>query len=191
MPAWVIARGNTLAEFRGWTPFVGLQIEYSLVERTVERELLQMAQAMGLGVTAWSPLGGGVLTGKYLRDRGAGGETRRYDSEMTKGFMPSADRTEAVVREVFKVAEEVGRSPAQVALAWLGHRPIPIIPIIGARRLDQFKDNLASIDLRLDPAHVGRLDAASKVELGFPHEFYDRDLVKGLVYGGLRDQIDA
>jgi aryl-alcohol dehydrogenase-like predicted oxidoreductase len=191
MPAWVIARGNTLAEFRGWTPFVGLQIEYSLIERTVERELLPMAQSMGLGVTAWSPLAGGALTGKYLRDKGQGAKSGRYDTDMMKPFLPAADRTEAVVREVFKVAEEVDRSPAQVALAWLQHRPIPIIPIIGARRLEQLKDNMASISLRLAPAQVSRLDDASKVDLGFPHEFYDRDLVKGLVYGGLRDQIDA
>ena len=191
MPAWVVARGNTLAELRGWTPFVGLQIEYSLIERTVERELLPMAQSMGLGVTAWSPLAGGALTGKYLKEKASEAGGSRYSSEMMKPNMPSADRTEAVVREVLKVAEEVGKSPAQVALAWLRHRPIPIIPIIGARRLEQFKDNLASIDLHLDPAHVTRLDAASKVELGFPHEFYEREMVRAIASGGFRDRIDA
>jgi aryl-alcohol dehydrogenase-like predicted oxidoreductase len=189
MPAWVIARGNTLAELRGWTPFIGLQIEYSLIERTVERDLLPMAKSLGIGVTAWSPLAGGTLTGKYLKKSG-GGENR-YDSEMMKPFSRASDRADAIVNEVMKVAGEVGRSPAQVALAWLNHRSIPIISIIGARRLEQVKDNLACIDLRLDPAQVTRLDEVSKIELGFPHEFYDRDMVKALVFGGFRDRIDA
>ncbi len=192
MAAWSVARANTLAELRGWTPFVGLQVEYSLVERTVERELLPMAEALGLGVTAWSPLAGGTLTGKYLKDgnRGGGAEGR-YDTEMMKPFQLAAGRTEATVRAVMAVAEEVGRSAAQVALAWLRHRPMPIIPIIGARRMDQFRDNLASLDLKLDAEQLARLDAASRVELGFPHDFLASDFVRMVVYGGMRDKIDA
>jgi aryl-alcohol dehydrogenase-like predicted oxidoreductase len=188
MAAWAVARANTLAELRGWSPFVGLQIEYSLVERTVERELLPMAEALGLGVTAWSPLGGGVLTGKYKSGQA---QDARYGSEMMKQHMPAADRTAPAVEAVQAVAREVGRSPAQVALAWLRQRPIPIIPIVGARRLEQFRDNLACVDLHLDEARVGRLDAASRVELGFPHDFYTRDMVKALVYGGFGDRIDV
>ncbi len=187
MPAWVIARGNTLAELRGWTPFIGLQIEYSLIERTVERDLLPMAKSLGIGVTAWGPLAGGVLTGKYQK---GGGKDARYSTEMMKQHMPAADRTEGVVRAVLAVAAEVGRSPAQVALAWLRHRPVPVIPIIGARRLEQLKDNLAVLDLRLDEAQLHRLDEASRIELGFPHHFYEKDMVRGLVYGGFRDRID-
>ncbi len=189
MAAWAVARANTLAELRGWSPFVGLQIEYSLIERTVERELLPMAEAMGLGVTAWSPLAGGVLTGKY-----AGGKAEadaRMNSEMMKGFAQPRERTEAVVAEVRSISEEVGRSPAQVALAWLRRRPVPVIPIVGARRLEQFRDNLACLDLKLDEAQLGRLDAASRIELGFPHDFYANEMVKALTYGGTRDQIDA
>jgi aryl-alcohol dehydrogenase-like predicted oxidoreductase len=188
MAAWAVARANTLAELRGWSPFVGLQIEYSLVERTVERELLPMAEALGLGVTAWSPLGGGVLTGKYKSGQA---QDARYGNEMMRQHMPSADRTAPVVEAVQAVAREVGRSPAQVALAWLRQRPVPVIPIVGARRLEQFRDNLACLDLRLSEAQVGRLDAASRVELGFPHDFYARDMVNALVYGGLRDRIDT
>jgi aryl-alcohol dehydrogenase-like predicted oxidoreductase len=188
MAAWVVARANTLAELRGWTPFVGLQIEYSLVERTVERELLPMAEALGLGVTAWSPLGGGVLTGKYQSGRAEGA---RYGTDMMKSFLPAADRTGAVVEAVQTVSRETGRSAAQVALAWLRQRPVPVIPIVGARRLEQFQDNLACLDLRLDDAQRARLDAASRVELGFPHDFYDRDMVKGLIYGGTRDKLDV
>ncbi|QDV34613.1 aldo/keto reductase [Tautonia plasticadhaerens] len=188
MAAWAVARANTLAELRGWSPFVGLQIEYSLVERTVERELLPMAEALGLGVTAWSPLAGGVLTGKYAR--GQAEVDARYHNEMMKHFAPSGDRIEAIVSEVRAVAEEVGRSSAQVALAWLRHQPTPVIPIVGARRLEQFRDNLACLDLRLDEAHLGRLGAASRVELGFPHSFYDNEMVKAFVFGGMRDLID-
>ncbi len=189
MPAWVVARANTLAELRGWSPFVGLQIEYSLIERTVERELLPMADAMGLGVTAWSPLAGGVLTGKYAEGKAAA--DARMNSEMMKRFGRSDVRAEAVVAEVRTVAREVGRSPAQVALAWLRQRPRPIIPIVGARRLEQFRDNLACLDLKLDDAQLARLDAASRIELGFPHDFYSNEMVTGLVYGGMRDKIDV
>jgi aryl-alcohol dehydrogenase-like predicted oxidoreductase len=188
MAAWAVARANTLAELRGWSPFVGLQIEYSLIERTVERELLPMAEALGLGVTAWSPLAGGLLTGKYRKGEG---QDARYSTEMMQQHMPAADRAEAVVHEVLAVAKEVGRSPAQVALAWLRQREIPIIPIIGARRLEQFRDNLACLDLKLDANQRERLDAASQIELGFPHDFYARDMVRGIIYGGLRDRIDV
>ncbi|WP_435007930.1 aldo/keto reductase [Tundrisphaera lichenicola] len=189
MAAWAVARANTLAELRGWSPFVGLQIEYSLIERTVERELLPMAEAMGLGVTAWSPLAGGVLTGKY-----AGGKAdadARMNSEMMKNFAQPREQTEQVVAEVLAIAREVGRSPAQVALAWLRHRPVPIIPIVGARRLEQFRDNLACLDLKLEEAQLARLDQASRIRLGFPHDFYSNEMVKALVSGGMADKIDA
>jgi aryl-alcohol dehydrogenase-like predicted oxidoreductase len=189
MAAWAVARANTLAELRGWTPFVGLQIEYSLMERTVERELIPMAEALGLGVTAWSPLARGVLTGKY--DQGKAEADARMNNEMMKDFKRTDERTRAVVGQVQAVAREVGRSPAQVALAWLRHRPIPIIPIIGARRLAQFRDNLACLDLSLNGEQVERLDKASHIELGFPHDLYAKDMVKGMVYGGLRDKIDV
>jgi aryl-alcohol dehydrogenase-like predicted oxidoreductase len=190
-PAWVIARGNTLAELRGWTSFVGLQVEYSLIERTVERELLPMAKEMGLGVTAWSPLAGGVLSGKYLDKKADSSGGNRLDSAMMKDFAPDYGTIDPIVREVVKVAAEVGQSPAQVALAWLNHRAMPIIPIVGARKLAQFADNLASLTLKLDPAQVARLDAASAIKLGFPHDFYQNGMVLNLVYGGLRDKIDA
>jgi aryl-alcohol dehydrogenase-like predicted oxidoreductase len=189
MAAWAVARASTLAELRGWTPFVGLQIEYSLVERTVERELIPMAEALGLGVTAWSPLAGGVLTGKYVE--GKAEADARMNNEMMKSYNRSDERARRVVSEVQAVARDLGRSTAQVALAWLRQRSVPIIPIVGARRLEQFRDNLACLDLQLNASQVERLDTASQIELGFPHDFYGRDLVKGLVYGGLRDRIDV
>jgi aryl-alcohol dehydrogenase-like predicted oxidoreductase len=189
MAAWAVARANTLAEWRDWSPFVGLQIEYSLIERTVERELLPMAESLGLGVTAWGPLAGGVLTGKYAEGKAAA--DARMNSEMAKGLNRADERTKAVVAEVRAVASKIGRSPAQVALAWLRQRPVPVIPIVGARRLEQFKDNLGCLDLKLDGSQLKRLDSASHVELGFPHDLYERDMVKGIVYGGMWDKIDV
>ncbi len=188
-PAWWIAQANTLAHLRGWSPFIGLQIEYSLIERTVERELIPMAKALNLGLTAWSPLANGVLTGKY---HGHGSsEPGRMSSDMMKQFLPEQQRTDRIVAAVKTVSDEIGRSMAQVALAWLRYRPVPVIPIIGARKLSQLQDNLASFDLALSADQLKALDEASRIELGFPHDFYAKEMVRSLVYGGLQDQILA
>src|SRR4029077_11699334 len=185
IPAWVVAKANTLADLRGWTPFVGLQIEYSLIERTPERELLPMAEHLGLGVTAWSPLAGGLLTGKQLQAGGAK-DSRQSDASMQQ-FIASSARKEAITREVVAMAQESGHSPAQVALAWLRQRTTPVIPIIGARKLAQVKDNLACAGLKLDQAIVARLDAVSRIEMGFPHDFFAAERVRSTSSGGMRD----
>ncbi len=188
-PAWWIAQANTLASLHGWSSFVGLQIEYSLIERTVERELIPMAKALNLGVTAWSPLSNGVLTGKYHGHGSA--ESGRMTGDMMKQFLPEELRTERIVAALKSVADQVGRSMAQVALAWLRTRPVPVIPIIGARKLSQLQDNLGSLTLSLSAEQMKALDEASRVELGFPHDFYAREMVRTLIYGGMRDQIAA
>jgi aryl-alcohol dehydrogenase-like predicted oxidoreductase len=188
-PAWWVAQANTLAMLRGWSPFVALQIEYSLVERTVELELIPMAKALGLGVTGWSPLSGGILTGKYHVHGSS--EAGRMSSDMMKQFMPEEQRSARIVNAVKDVAEQVGRSMAQVALAWLHYRPVPVIPIIGARKLTQLQDNLAGCDLVLSPDQLKALDQASRIEPGFPYSMYAKDLVRGLMYGGMRDRILA
>jgi aryl-alcohol dehydrogenase-like predicted oxidoreductase len=188
-PAWWIAQANTLAHLRGWSPFVGLQIEYSLIERTVERELVPMAKALNIGVTAWSPLAGGVLTGKY---HGHGSpEQARMNSDMLKDFMPEQKRAERIVAAVKSVSDDTGRGMAQVALAWLRYRPVPVIPIIGARKLSQLQDNLASFELTLSADQLKTLDEASAIELGFPYEMYAKAMPRAICYGGLRDQILA
>ena len=192
-PAWWVAQANTLAQLRGWTPFVGLQIEYSLIERTPERELLPMAQACGLTVTAWSPLAGGKLTGKHLHQSGqlkapAG---TRFDGPAMEQFAKFSDRTSAIAEEVVAIAKQVERSPAQTALAWLRQQPQTIIPIIGARKLSQFHDNLACLDLKLDPTQMERLDKVSKIDLGFPQDFYAMEMVRTFRYAGMRERIDA
>jgi len=188
-PAWWVAQANTLASLRGWSPFFGLQIEYSLIERTVERELIPMAKAFNLGLVAWSPLSGGVLTGKYDGPQPQG--EARYSSEMMQQFMPDRARGERIVSALRKVSKETGRSLAQVALAWLRFRDIPVIPIIGARKLSQLNDNLESLSLTLAPEQVKALDEASRIELGFPQDYYRREFVRNIAYGGMRDQILA
>ena len=191
-PAWWIAQANTLAQLRGWSPFVGLQIEYSLIERTVERELIPMAKALNLGVTAWSPLSGGVLSGKYHRD-GSSGEPRqeagRMSTEMMKQFLPEQQRADRVVAAVKEVSMQTGRSLAQVALAWLRTRAVPVIPILGARKLSQLQDNLASLDLTLSPDQSKKLDDASEIEPGFPYNLYAKEFPRVIAYGGMRDKI--
>jgi aryl-alcohol dehydrogenase-like predicted oxidoreductase len=186
-PAWWISQANTLADLRGWTRFVALQIEYSLIERTVERELTPMADALGLTITAWSPLAGGVLSGKY--HSGTQSKDGRYSSDMMKAFQASGERAEKIVAAVKQVAQQIGRSPAQMAIAWLLHRDQPIIPIIGTRKMAQLHDNLAAVDVKLNSDQLGILDQVSAIPLGFPHEFYTLEMVRGFVYGGLRDKI--
>jgi aryl-alcohol dehydrogenase-like predicted oxidoreductase len=188
-PAWWIAQANTLAKLRGWSSFIGLQVEYSLIERTVERELVPMAKALNLGFTAWSPLAGGVLTGKY---HGHGSpEQGRMNSEMMKDFMPEQQRTGRIVAAVKAVSDQTCRGMAQVALAWLRYRPVPVIPIIGARKLSQLQDNLASFNLTLSAEQVNALDQVSQIDPGFPYNLYAKELVRAIRYGGVRDQILA
>lgn len=165
VPAWVVARANTLADLRGWTPFAGLQIEYSLVERTVERELVPMARALGLSVLAWGPLGGGLLSGKYLGEA-APEEPRR----LSEGDRRLNERNLAVAGTVTEVAADVGATPAQVALAWL-HAQAGVIPILGARTSAQLEETLGCLEVTLADDQLRRLDEASRVPLGFPHDF--------------------
>ena len=186
-PAWWIAQANTLAELRGWTQFTGLQIEYNLMARTVERELTPMAKALNLGVLAWSPLANGVLTGKY---HGAGqADNGRMNNAAIKAFLPEEQRWAGIISAVKSVAEQVGRSMAQVALAWLLHQTVPVIPIIGARKLSQLQDNLASLDLELTAEQLKSLDGASRIDLGFPQSIYAKEMVRGFRYGGVWDRL--
>jgi aryl-alcohol dehydrogenase-like predicted oxidoreductase len=186
-PAWWIAQANTLAELRGWTQFIGLQIEYSLVERTVERELIPMSKALNLGVLAWSPLAKGVLSGKYHGDGRADGG--RMSNEAMKEFLPEEQRATRIISAVKAVSEQVGRSMAQVALAWLRHQTVPVIPIMGARKVSQLQDNLASLDLELSAEQLKSLDGASRIEVGFPQSIYEKEMVRSIRYGGTWDRL--
>ena len=142
---------------------------------------------MNVGVTAWSPLSGGILSGKY--HGGGSSEAGRFNSEMMKEFMPERQRSERIVAAVKEVSGQTGRSMSQVALAWLRHRAVPVIPILGARKLSQLQDNLGSIELALTADQLKRLDEASRIELGFPYEMYAKELPRAIAYGGMRDRI--
>jgi aryl-alcohol dehydrogenase-like predicted oxidoreductase len=184
-PAWIVSQANTLATLRGWTPFIGLQIEYSLKERTPERELLPMAKALNIGVTAWSPLGGGVLTGKYNQPNPVDGRL-----SMTDQPFQIFDRDLKIAETVLEIAREIEKSPAQVALNWLRNRPNAVIPIIGARKLSQLQDNLACVDFNLTGEQLQRLDNISAISLGFPHELLASQFVRDILLGGVAAQLD-
>ncbi|WP_019930883.1 aldo/keto reductase [Nocardia sp. BMG111209] len=188
-PAWQVARMQTIADLRGWSPLVGLQIEYSLLERTVERELIPMARELGLGVIPWSPLASGVLTGKYGRDD-LGGEAVAAPEGTRKNLAKAqgslTERGLAIADVVREVAAELGHSPAQVALAWTLRNPAVTAPIIGARTAAQLEDNLGALEVEFEADHLARLDAASAIELGFPHEFLDRAMTRAVTFGDLK-----
>jgi aryl-alcohol dehydrogenase-like predicted oxidoreductase len=181
-PAWVVSQAGAIADLRGWTRPVAIQLPYGLADRDGERDLLPMAKAFGMAVTAWGVLAGGVLTGKYEK---RGGGPRRYSGKQDT-------REVALGREAVAVAEEAGCSPAQVALTWVRQRQQlgTIIPIIGARTEAQLKENLASLDVELSREQMERLDEASAVALGFPHSFLGSDHVRGLIFGETYDLID-
>ena len=161
-PAWVVSQANTIAQFRGWSPFVGLQIRYSLVDRTVERELLPMARALDLAVTPWGIVGSGVLTGKYNRDPKAEGRAKMR-GQIT-------DRQLAISAETMAVAEELGVSPSQVAIAWVRAGEGNIIPLVGARTEAQLSENLGALEVTLSAKQLTRLNEVSAISSGFPHD---------------------
>jgi aryl-alcohol dehydrogenase-like predicted oxidoreductase len=175
MPAWKVAQANTLAEQRDLSPFVALQVQYNLLERTPERDLLPMARDLRVGVLPWSPLAGGALTGKHA---GAHDGKRRAATLSAQG-----DR---IVSELREVAAACGSTPARVALRWLTTRPAVACPVLGARTLEQLEDNLGCLDVELDAEHTARLDDASRIELGFPHDFLASEMVKDVLLGGAR-----
>ncbi|MFO0548531.1 MAG: aldo/keto reductase [Polyangiaceae bacterium] len=182
-PAWIVSQANTLASLRGYSAFVGLQIEYSLIQRTVERELLPMAEALGLSVLPWAPIGGGVLSGKYTRSAGAPEDTKRAAGNARR----LTEQNLAVAKEVDRIADAIGKSSAQVALAWIRARG-PHIPIVGARTVAQITDLMGSTEFALADEHRASLDALSAVPLGFPREFGGQ--MRGVVYGDLDAMID-
>lgn len=181
-PAWRVSQANTLAELRGWAKFVGLQIEYSLIERTVERDLIPMTRALNLGVTAWAPLGGGLLTGKYVK---SGSTVKIIQKTNRTGNIErrGSSRNMAVVAEVMKIAEKRSATPAQVAINWLRNQPGVVIPIVGARTPKQIKDSLGCLKFNLTEQEMKRLDKLSAVEMGFPQKFLSQDDILQIIYG--------
>jgi aryl-alcohol dehydrogenase-like predicted oxidoreductase len=170
-PAWKVMEAQMLSKWRGWAPLIALQLEYSLLERTIEGELIPLAREHGLGITPWSPLKGGLLSGKYTRDS-AGQVQGGRSAFATSGL---DDRAYQVIDALTAIAREVTSTPARVALSWIQHRPGVTSTVIGARTLKQFKDNLAALALELSPHHMDALDTLTAPRLNFPFHFLDKN----------------
>lgn len=177
-PAWVVAQANTLADLRGWSPFVALQIPYSAAGRDPERELLPMAAALGLAVVAWGVLDAGVLSGKPA-------DERRWPEDRV------SERVAGVVDAIGEVAAARGCTPSQVAIAWMRQRPSPptVIPLVAATREEQIVENLAAAGIDLEAAELDAIDAAGNPQLGFPRDFLESSGVRELIYGSTYDRI--
>jgi aryl-alcohol dehydrogenase-like predicted oxidoreductase len=180
--AWRVATAATVADLRGWLPIAAIELEYSLMERTTERELLPMAEAMGLGVLGYSPLAAGLLTGKYRK-----GERGRA-TEFKAGVPQAWADNEALLDVVFAVAAEVQSDPAKVAIAWVSAKGV--IPIIGANTRSQLDANLGASLIRLDAEQIARLDKASAIPLGYPQERLGSEGVRAMLTGDRWTQID-
>ncbi|MGW5643507.1 aldo/keto reductase [Saccharopolyspora sp. NPDC003752] len=175
-PAWVVSRANTLAQWRDWTPFAGLQVPYNLLNRDIERELLPMAEAFGMSVTTWAPLAAGVLSGAV---------GRRVD--------PAAltERDRAAADAVREVARELGVRPAQVAIAWTRSKSPAVLPIVGASSAEQIIENVGAADVVLPAEAVEELDAVVEFRLGFPGDFIAECEQSPFVFGDNATKVDA
>jgi aryl-alcohol dehydrogenase-like predicted oxidoreductase len=180
-PDWIVAEANTLSELRGWARFIGLQLPYSLLDRAIERTFLPMARHWDMTVLPWGLLEAGILSGKFLNQVTA--PTRVNPEELKL-----SDKSNKVVAEVHAIAQETGHTMSQVAINWVRQNPVAqMIPILGARNAEQLTDNLASLEWKLTEEQLKRLDEASAIELGFPHNFLEGNKY---VFGATFDKID-
>ena len=179
-PAWVVAKGNTYAELMGWSQFAALQVEYSLLQRTPERELIPMAKHFELSLLPWAPLAGGALTGKYLK--GDPGRIKPDSKRLNENSVQ-------ITKEVMDIADKYGVPASHVALAWVRQQYDKCIPIVGATKTNQLLENIRSLDLHVEPAFMQRLQEASQIDLGFPSEFFQEAGVQKNNFGGFYDRI--
>lgn len=187
-PAWIVSACNMMADMRGWAPFVALQIEYSLIQRTVERELIPMARSLDLAVTPWAVIGGGMLTGKYSKK---GDKVEAKDSKRMQVMNKRlSNRNFEIADVVRKISENRGLSTAQVAISWVRQQPGLIVPIIGARTEKQLIDNLGCLECELTSDDLQQLDEVSAIDLGFPHNFLQEEGIRKIVHGNAFDRID-
>jgi aryl-alcohol dehydrogenase-like predicted oxidoreductase len=185
-PAWVVSAAHVGAELRGRASVVAIQVEYNLLARTAERDLLPMASHYGMSVTAWAPLAGGVLSGKYTR--GGDNDSLRKRGNEERGRV--SEQGLAVARAVDRIADGLGATSSQVAVAWIASRGYRYIPIVGARKPEQILDVMKAADLKLPAEAVRELDTLTAVELGFPHDFLASEHLKDMVRGEIRKKID-
>jgi aryl-alcohol dehydrogenase-like predicted oxidoreductase len=181
-PAWYVARAHTLAEQQGKEGVTALQLEYSLIERNIEREHIPAAQELGIGICPWSPLGGGFLTGKYKRQ----GDTGSGDGRLTKGspFNKFTENNWRMLEVLLGASEELGKPAAQVAIQWVVSQPGITSTILGASSLAQLNDNLASLEFAIPDDLRKRLDQASALEPVHPYVFFG-GMIQSMIHGGV------
>lgn len=184
-PAWQASRMQAIAELRGWSPLVALQISYSLAERSGERDLLPMAREMGMGVFPWSPLAGGVLSGKYQQNdlTEPSKASARKDMNVSSGRL--SEHSLVIAEVVRKVSQEVNCTPAQLALAWTLLNPAVASPVLGVRTFAQLQDNLGALDVKFSADQIAQLDAVSRIDLGIPHTMLAADVMDRM-FGGVK-----
>jgi aryl-alcohol dehydrogenase-like predicted oxidoreductase len=182
-PAWVASQANTIAELRGWSRVVAMQVAYSLATRDIERDVLPMAKAHDMAVAAWDVLDSGGLTGKY--NTSSNGDPKRMSKASPKAL--------TISEELIKIGKEIGRSPAQIAINWVRQQQgrALVIPIVGARSEVQIKDNLACLEFDLTGEHLQRLDELTKIDMGFPQSFLASDHVHNLIFGDTYSLVDS
>jgi aryl-alcohol dehydrogenase-like predicted oxidoreductase len=178
-PAWVVSQANAIAELRGWSRFVAYQGEYSLASRAPERDIMPMTHSLDMAFTPWGVLEGGEMTGKY-----------NALSEEPKRSKDTSPRIKSLAAELMSLAEEIGRTPSQIAINWVRQQPYLVVPILGARSEKHLRDNMGCLDFELTPEQMTRLSDASPIDLGFPHSFLGSDHVRGLIFGKTFAQID-
>lgn len=184
MPAWLISQGNTLAEERHWTPFTAVQMHYNLVERSLEPEFFELCDAQDMAVTAWSPLAGGLLTGKFNRDADPAGAADSRLSQAEYGPAMLADERLQVAEGVTALAREWGCTPPQLALAWLLHRPQgSVLPILGARTLAQLDDNLGCLSIELEASQIDALDDLAAPRPAYPASLFKTPFYRRMLHG--------
>jgi aryl-alcohol dehydrogenase-like predicted oxidoreductase len=185
-PAWIVAQANTVAAFRGWESFIALQIEYSLIERTPERDLLPMAKAFEMGVLTWGTLGSGLLTGKYNKNN-----INHPNYRLKEGSRRFSEKNWNIANTVVEIASELGCKPSHVALNWARKSSPQIIPLIGARNSSQVLDNITALQNELPDEFYKQLNEVSQIELGFPHDFLQSDNIKQVIFGGTYDLLET
>ena len=179
-PAWIISQANTIASFRGWSAFVALQVEYNLLQREAERDLIPMANSLGLALTPWAPLAGGALTGKYLKGN---------HGRITESNKRRSKQAVAMTERIVKIAHDLGISPASLAIRWTMQKDLVSIPLVGARTNDQMINNLKVLNIEIPEDAMNELDKLTAIDMGFPHNFLSKEEVKKVVYGGTHNHI--
>lgn len=186
VPAWYVARAQTIAELCGTERLIALQLEYSLVERNIEREHVPVARELGIGICPWSPLASGFLSGKYTRqNRPTDSRLEVLKDTQNPGFQKFNDKNWSILDALLDVSKQIGKSPAETALNWVATQPGVSSTIIGATKVQQLKSNIASLEFEIPAELRKRLDEVSAIEPVHPYVFFD-EFLQGMIHGGVK-----